>query len=240
MARIRSIKPEFWTSAQVLECSTNARLLFVGLWNFCDDAGRHPASPKQTKAEVFPSDDFSIDEIARMIDELSTNGLITRYIFDNIGYFYVNGWHHQKIDRPQKPKYPDPLIEHSPNNHRAFAPDRIGEDRIGEEKKEDNTSLRSEKVSQETYFFESGVIRLKQKDFEKWTKAFSCLDLGAELISLATWAQTQENWFSAVSGALAKRNRAAKERIAQFAEQEKRPLSEQEKRAKYARETGIV
>ena len=31
MARIRSIKPEFWVSEQVAECSTSARLTFVGL-----------------------------------------------------------------------------------------------------------------------------------------------------------------------------------------------------------------
>ncbi len=134
MARIRSIKPEFWTSAQIIECSTNARLLFVGLWNFCDDQGRHPASPKQCKAEVFPSDDFNIETIQRMLDELSSNGLITFYVSDNIKYFYVNGWHHQKIDRPQKAKYPDPCIEDSSNDRRAFAPDRIGEDKKGEDK----------------------------------------------------------------------------------------------------------
>lgn len=31
MARIRSIKPEFWVSEQIGECSTNARLTFIGL-----------------------------------------------------------------------------------------------------------------------------------------------------------------------------------------------------------------
>ena len=42
MARIRTIKPEFWTSEQVVDCSPTARLLFIGLWNFCDDGGVHP------------------------------------------------------------------------------------------------------------------------------------------------------------------------------------------------------
>jgi hypothetical protein len=46
MARIRTIRPEFWTSEQVTECSMPARLLFIGLWNFCDDGGRMPYSPK--------------------------------------------------------------------------------------------------------------------------------------------------------------------------------------------------
>lgn len=110
MARIRSIKPEFWTHAQVVECSTNARLLFIGLWNFCDDEGRHPLAYKQIKAEVFPADDFSLDDIRRMIDELSSNGLIVIYSVENKDFFYIDGWRHQKIDRPQPAKYPDPEI----------------------------------------------------------------------------------------------------------------------------------
>lgn len=57
------------------------------------------------------------------------------------------------------------------------------------------------------YAFESGVIRLKQADFDKWKLAFSHLDLAAELIGLTAWAATEKRWFPAVSGALAKKNR---------------------------------
>lgn len=115
MARIRTIKPEFWTGEQVMECSPNARLLFIGLWNFCDDHGRHPLSPKQVKALVFPADPFTTDEVAGMFGELSANGLIRTYSVDGKEYFEVTGWHHQKIDKPQKPKYPAPLTERSAN-----------------------------------------------------------------------------------------------------------------------------
>lgn len=115
MARIRSIKPEFWTGEQVMECSPNARLLFIGLWNFCDDHGRHPLSPKQVKALIFPADPFTTDEVAGMFAELSANGLIRTYTVAGKEYFEVTGWHHQKIDKPQKPKYPAPVAEHSPN-----------------------------------------------------------------------------------------------------------------------------
>ena len=135
MSRIRSIKPEFWTSEQVLECSTNARLLFLGLWNFCDDFGRHPHSAKQCKAEVFPADDFTEKDILGMLAELSGNGLITVYATDGKEYFYVTGWKHQRIDKPQPAKYPDPFAEHSTNVPRVIPPDRKGEDKKGEEGK---------------------------------------------------------------------------------------------------------
>ena len=134
MARIRTIKPEFWTSAQVLECSTNARLLFLGLWNFSDDKGRHPDSPKQCKAEVFPADDFTLADITGMLDELSTNGLIKRYTHEGKGFFYIPGWRHQRIDKPQPAKYPDPFDERSTNIPGAFPPYTIGNDTKGKDK----------------------------------------------------------------------------------------------------------
>jgi DNA-binding transcriptional ArsR family regulator len=62
-----------------------------------------------------------------------------------------------------------------------------------------------------TYAFEDGIIRLNQRDFDNWRKAFSYLDLAAELLSLSKWAESEgKNWFYAVKGALAKRNREVK------------------------------
>ncbi len=61
------------------------------------------------------------------------------------------------------------------------------------------------------YFFESGTIKLSEKDFLRWKSAFSNLNLEAELCGLSGWATEEarkgNNWFNAVSGALAKRNR---------------------------------
>ena len=70
MARIRSIKPEFFTSEQVVDCSPTARLLFVGLWCFSDDAGIHPASSRTIKMQIFPGDDLCSLDIDRLVAEL--------------------------------------------------------------------------------------------------------------------------------------------------------------------------
>lgn len=100
MARIRTIKPEFWTSEQVMECSPLARLLFIGIWNFCDDGGNHPLSAITIKALVFPGDAISSDDVRRMLDELSASGLLSFYSASGKHYLHVNGWAHQKIDKP--------------------------------------------------------------------------------------------------------------------------------------------
>ena len=137
MSRIRSIKPEFWTSEQVVECSTNARLLFIGLWNFCDDFGRHTFSPKQIKALVFPADDFTVLQIAGFLGELEKNDLIRRYEVESKQYLYVTGWKHQRIDKAQPAKFPEP----SENDQRPLATDRSQKGREGNT---DTSSLRSD------------------------------------------------------------------------------------------------
>lgn len=139
MSRIRSIKPEFWSDEKVVECSTNARLLFIGLWNFCDDCGRHSLSPKQIKALVFPADDFTLEDVRRMLDELSSNGLIELYEVETKQYFYIVGWKHQRIDRPQAPRFPEPPPKVSPNVRRTLATEGI---RDGKGIDQDNSGLR--------------------------------------------------------------------------------------------------
>lgn len=131
MARIRSIKPEFWTSAQVMECSPIARLLFVGMWNFADDAGRMAYSPKTVKAQIFPSDDISIDQIKKLIVELSSNGLILIYSADGKEFISITGWHHQKIDKARPSKLPGPFDDGSTTGPREVATDPILSDPKG-------------------------------------------------------------------------------------------------------------
>ena len=151
MARIRSIKPEFWTSEQIAECSPNTRLLFIGMWSFCDDYGVHPASCARLKMEVFPADAISSADIRRMIDELTSNGLLAEYEVDGNRYWYVTGWDkHQRPDT-KTGKYPRPdgsvgqkirrtHSENSPNEQRTFADHSPTEKEKEKEKEKDDIS----------------------------------------------------------------------------------------------------
>lgn len=120
MARIRTVKPEFWTSEQIAECSPSARLLFIGMWNFCDDAGIHPASLKRLKMEVFPGDLLEQSDIAALVGELIANGLVIEYEAQGKAYWQVTGWKHQKIDRPTCIYPPPPFADDSTNDRRAL------------------------------------------------------------------------------------------------------------------------
>lgn len=108
MARIRTIKPEFWTAEQVMELSPMARLLFIGMWNFCDDRGVHPVAYKTLKAEVFPADDLLSSDVERLIAEVMAQGLLCEFEAEGRRWWFVTGWHHQVINRPSKSRYPVP------------------------------------------------------------------------------------------------------------------------------------
>lgn len=108
MSRIRTIKPEFWTSEQVMECSPLARLAFIGMWNFCDDNGVHPASFKTLKAEVFPGDDITATTVQNLVNELILQRLLVEFQAEGRQWWFVTGWHHQLINRPSKSRYPLP------------------------------------------------------------------------------------------------------------------------------------
>lgn len=148
MARYRTIKPEFWSSPQVVECSINARLLFIGIWSFSDDGGVHPLSAKRLKMEIFPGDDISSDSILRLLDELIMNELLVAYIVDNKEYIQVTGWSHQRIDKPTY-KFPvknegvvkpisRALCEDSYSTMQQSRKESKGEESKVEEKKENN------------------------------------------------------------------------------------------------------
>ena len=120
MARIRSIKPEFFTSEQIVECSSSARLLFIGLWCFSDDAGRHPASIRRLQLEVYPGDKLKKNDISNWVKELIEIGLLIEYESQGVAYWQVTGWDkHQKVDRPTV-KYPSPFDEGSTIIRRAI------------------------------------------------------------------------------------------------------------------------
>ena len=105
MARIRSIKPDFWTDEKVVELSAFARLLFIGLWNFVDDDGRVVFSQKKLKMQIFPSDSIDISEL---FGEIRREKLISIYVVDSIEYLQiVNFEKHQKIDKRTPSKLPE-------------------------------------------------------------------------------------------------------------------------------------
>lgn len=109
MARIRTIKPEFFTSLTIADLTPEQRLTFIGLWTHVDDAGRCVDDPRLIKAAVWPLDDRTAADIEIDLKALTESSLITRYTLNRKRYIAVTSWReHQRINRPTKSKLPAP------------------------------------------------------------------------------------------------------------------------------------
>jgi hypothetical protein len=107
MARIRTIKPEFWQNEQLAGVSFRARLLAIALLNHADDKGLFLANPQLVRAACFPFEEDS-KNVLGSLQELSGIGYIE---VKNCGGKSVGRickfLDHQRIDKPQKSKLAD-------------------------------------------------------------------------------------------------------------------------------------
>jgi hypothetical protein len=150
--RIRSIKPDVWDDEALGECSTSARLLFVGLITQADDDGRLPGNPRWIASKVYPyDDDITSADIKGWLAELDRVDVVHLYESSGKTYIALPAWDsHQTIDKryykpsrlpappPERPSSARGGLDGDPRDAGTGAderstPDRIGEDRRGED-----------------------------------------------------------------------------------------------------------
>lgn len=76
MARIRTIKPEFFTSEDIVSLTPMARLLYIATWCEADKEGRLVWKPKTFKLRYFPGDNCDIEALCK---ELVDAGMVKLY-----------------------------------------------------------------------------------------------------------------------------------------------------------------
>lgn len=99
MARIRTIKPEYFAHEELGSCSRDARLLGVALMQLADAEGRFRWVPRQVFAHAFPWDeDLSLADLEAMAVELERAGLIVRYEIEGRTFCHFPAFRtHQRI-----------------------------------------------------------------------------------------------------------------------------------------------
>lgn len=116
MARIRTLKPEFFDDPDIGSCSFAARLLFAGLWTQADKAGRLDYNPRVLKARLFPYDEGL--DVEALTGELEACGAVKTYQVSPAVEKHGEPWkgktflwvvNFQKHQRPH-PKEPDSQI----------------------------------------------------------------------------------------------------------------------------------
>lgn len=115
MPRIRTIKPEFWSSPDVAKASAVARLAYIGMWNWADDYGRGTLNLKELEGFIFPNDDIkelsvgTSENFRRVVKEVVDTFGIIIYEVHGRTYYAIPTWSdHQRTERKAKSKYPTP------------------------------------------------------------------------------------------------------------------------------------
>ena len=109
MARIRTIKPTFFTSLTIANLTLEQRLTFIGLWTHVDDEGRCIYDPRLIKAALWPLDSRTAEDVDGDIRALTESSLITHYTLSERSYLQVNGWsEHQRVNRKTPSTFPPP------------------------------------------------------------------------------------------------------------------------------------
>lgn len=106
MARIRSIHPGLWTDETFVSLSMPARLMFLGIWNECDDMGSFEWSPLKLKMRLLPADNADAVEL---LEELTEARCIMPYESSGKRYGAVRNF--CQYQRPKKPTSTCPQTE---------------------------------------------------------------------------------------------------------------------------------
>ena len=101
MARIRSIKPEFFHHEGLASCSPHARLLFIAMFQLADRGGRFRWIPMQVHAHAFPHE-TGLDMTA-LAGELEAVGCIKPYTVDGRRFVDVQNFtKHQRVPNSER------------------------------------------------------------------------------------------------------------------------------------------
>lgn len=115
MARIRTIKPEFWSSPDTARATAVARLAYIGMWNWADDYGRGTVNVKELEGFIFPNDDLptlsggTSENFRHVLAEVAECFGVTFYAVRGRDYYVIPSWNdHQRTERSAKAKHPGP------------------------------------------------------------------------------------------------------------------------------------
>lgn len=112
MARIRTVKPEFFDDEKMGKISRDARLTIIGMLVLSDDYGVVKGHPLWLKSRIFPYDDLSNSDFCEFLKEIETVGIIRPFKNNDEQYYHiVNFKKHQVVEKPSKNRNPLPPDE---------------------------------------------------------------------------------------------------------------------------------
>jgi hypothetical protein len=113
MPRIRSLKPEFWSSPGNNGTDPWARLLFMAMWNWADDYGRGTLNVRELAGFAFPHDDDPLaptaSELPSLLTEVQCKFGVVFYEVSGRRYYAIPSWEsHNRNERRATSRNPAP------------------------------------------------------------------------------------------------------------------------------------
>lgn len=103
MARIRTIKPEFFSHEEIFDAEIESglplRVAFIALWTLCDREGRFKWEPRRLKIGCLPYDEL---DFSRVLDALTTRGFIVRYTVKGVEYGCIPSLTEHQVFNPRE------------------------------------------------------------------------------------------------------------------------------------------
>jgi hypothetical protein len=199
MARIRTIKPEFWKHEELSELPEATHMLAAALLNYSDDYGYFNANPKLIQAECSPLREPSVS-IPESLRSLQTIGYISvGKGADGKMYGRVNRFSdHQRVSHPSNSKIQDISItwedsgnppEILRNPPETLRPERNREQGTGKGREiPDDFTLTDDLI---TYAEKKGIRN--RKALENFTEGF-VLSCKSKKYKYVDFAATWKNW----------------------------------------------
>jgi hypothetical protein len=176
MARIRTIKPEFFTSSDITSLTPLSRLFYVSLWCEADREGRLKWDLKTLRVRYLPEDDCSIIDLS---NELVEAGLVVIYEVDGKQYAEIPSFKsHQVINnRESQSTLPSRVKDASAR----VQGERKGRERKGKEQPSETQDI-PEAISSEVWN-EWIAYRVEKKD------PLSPRSIKMQIADLVSWSE---------------------------------------------------
>ena len=209
MARIRTIKPEFFRheGLQDLESSHpnfHVMLVFAALWGHCDKRGCFEWRPRQLELDILPYLDFCLADTLMLLEK---HGYVRRFESQGKIYGFVPTFSdHQRVsgkEAQEKPKCPEPkdFFPIASQGSTGEAVETTGMEGKGREKEGKGLDA----PSATKYAWQGNLIRLSVADFAKIKKNYKSIpDFEAELFAIDAYYTENPpkdgNWYWPMMG----------------------------------------
>ena len=189
MARIRTIKPEFFTSEDIVVLSPLARILYIALWCEADREGRLVWKPLTFKLRYLPADDCNINALC---EEIVERGLVRLY-GDGYAVIPAFGAHQHINPRESASQLPDPCASMTRKSRVGTRKERDsdaqgGREGKGKEGNEDSGEPRSDSPPVAVIPLVDGTeAEFTQAQVDEWAMAYPAVDVPQQLLQMRAW-----------------------------------------------------